>query len=73
MKEDKKLYLYKKRAHKEVCTLLADNYFKVFEANTMEKYFVSLFHFQNGNRITIKVSKEGYIITKNGKIVKQLV
>lgn len=55
----------------EVADLLSSGYRHVFHVRCLNgETLIRLQHIKNGNYITLKTAKEGYILRKNGKTVK---
>lgn len=55
----------------EVADLLSSGYRHVYHVRCPNgETLIRLQHFKNGNFMTLKTAKEGYILRKNGKTVK---
>ena len=55
----------------EVADLLSSGYRHVFHVRCPDgETLIRLLHIKNGNYMTLKTAKEGFILRKNGKTVK---
>lgn len=63
---------YLREAATLVVSLLSDGYLLYWQSITDGKLAASLKHCRNGSRIVIYASAGGYIMKKNGRIVKQV-
>lgn len=55
-----------------VVSLLSDGYMLYWQSITDGKLAAQMKHCRNGSRIVIYASADGYILKKNGKIVKRV-
>lgn len=58
-------------ATKEARTLIADGYRILLECKMVDSGFISLYNSRKKNRISFKISKDGYVIIKNGEKVAE--
>lgn len=60
------------QAIKEAQTYLTDGYFIITSFGGKGKWFCSMRHRSNGNRISFLANEKGYIVKKNGKEIKSV-
>lgn len=58
-------------ASKEAGTLIADGYRILLSCKMVSRGFISMYNSRKKNRISFKVSENGYMIIKNGKQVAE--
>ncbi len=63
---------YLQEAATLVVSLLSDGYLLRWQSFTNGKLAAHLIHCRNGSRTVIYASADGYVLKKNGKVVKQV-
>lgn len=57
-------------AIKEAETYLADGYRTIASFGNGQTWFATMRHNRNGNHVTFYAGQRGYVVRKNGKIIK---